>query len=39
MDDNMTDDIEKMYVIVNVSYIDWMMKWIYYMLKETFNYL
>jgi hypothetical protein len=33
MDDNVTDDIEKMSLIVDMSYVDWMMRWICCMSK------
>jgi hypothetical protein len=34
MDDDMTDDVKEIGLIVDVSYVDWMMRWICYMSKE-----
>jgi hypothetical protein len=36
MDDDVIDDVEEISLVVNVSYIDWMMKWIDYTLKELY---
>jgi hypothetical protein len=36
MNDDVTEDIEEMNLIVNASSIDWMMRWICYMLKELY---
>jgi hypothetical protein len=34
MDDDVADDVEKMSLIVDVSCVDWMMRWICSMSKE-----
>jgi hypothetical protein len=34
MDDDVADDIEEMCLIVDVSCVDWMMGWIWYMSRE-----
>jgi hypothetical protein len=34
MDDDMQDDVEEMSLIVDVSYVDWMIKWIGCMSEE-----
>jgi hypothetical protein len=36
MNDDVTEDIKEMSLIVNASSIDWMMRWICYMLKELY---
>jgi hypothetical protein len=28
MDDDVADDVEEMGLVVNMSYVDWMMRWI-----------
>jgi hypothetical protein len=28
MDNYMTDDVGEIYLVVDVSYVDWMMRWI-----------
>jgi hypothetical protein len=34
MNDDVTDDVEEICLIVNVSYINWMMRWICCMSRE-----
>jgi hypothetical protein len=34
MNDNVADDIDEMSLIVNVSCVDWMMRWIGYISRE-----
>jgi hypothetical protein len=39
MNDDVIDDIEKMSLIVDMSCINWMMRWISCMSKKIFKYL
>jgi hypothetical protein len=36
MDNDMADDIEKIRLIIDVSYVDWMMRWIEYRSRELY---
>jgi hypothetical protein len=37
MDDDMTDNVDKMCLIIDVSCVDWMIRWIGCMLKKLHN--
>jgi hypothetical protein len=36
MDDDVADDIEKIRLIIDIFYVDWMMRWIEYMSRELY---
>jgi hypothetical protein len=36
MDNDVTDDVEEMRLIVDVSYVDWMLRCIYCMSRELY---
>jgi hypothetical protein len=33
---DVADDVEKICLVVDVSYVDWMMRWICYMSRELY---